>query len=450
MARATLHCCTLFSPEISRFLRVPRRPLVILISLFLILSTTINTTIFSSHNRQSVLALSTMSPHDRTNMVPAAAATAAVISNEQKPLLKIGVIADIQYAPIPDGHSYNGKPRYYRHSLVAARHAAHHFKKEKVDLVVNLGDIIDGKCQTIDEHWKREYGRGQGNNDNNDDGESHVAMMKHLDLTRYQQGDPGHYAVDDVVEALSVYEGRILHTYGNHELYNLSRQDIGRKLKIPFVKEDSGDLVGYYTHETPCKSVKFVILDSYDIAIMQRCPNHSIKRKKAEQILQENNPNFPHLENSPQGLEGIQKRFVAFNGGVDEPQLAWLRDTLQEAKRQRQKVIVLSHQPILPETSSPVCLMWNYDQVLDVLREYKDIVAASLSGHAHTCGYVRDAESGIHFRVFSAALESKDPVKTYGFLHIYENRLEIHGEGDCISDVYMLDHLDSSSNEIVR
>jgi hypothetical protein len=41
-------------------------------------------------------------------------------------------------------------------------------------------------------------------------------------------------------------------------------------------------------------------------------------------------------------------------------------------------------------------------------------------------------------------LESKDPIKTYGFLHVYENRLEIHGEGDCISDVYVLDHLDQT------
>lgn len=365
-----------------------------------------------------------MSPHDRSSSTPSIPS----YSQERMPLMKIGVIADIQYAPIPDGHSYNGKARYYRHSLVAARHAAEHFQREKVDLVVNLGDIIDGKCQTIDEHWrKRMY------SDNDED----IVV----DLQRYQQGDPGHCAVDDVVEALSVYDGKILHTYGNHELYNLSREDIGKKLNIPFVKEKCGDLVGYYAHDSPCKSIKFVVLDSYDIAIMQRCPNTSTKRKKAVKILQENNPNFPEFENSPQGLSGMKKRFVAFNGGLDEPQLSWLRQTLQEARKCQQKVVILSHQPILPETSSPVCLMWNYDQVLRILRDFKDTVAASLSGHAHTCGYVRDAESGIHFRVFSAALESQDPIKTYGFMYVYEDRLEIHGEGDCVSDIYMLDHL---------
>ena len=339
-----------------------------------------------------------------------------------KPILKIGVLADIQYAPIPDGQSFSGSPRYYRHSIVAAKHAANHFQHENVDLVVNLGDIIDGKCQEIDKHCQEEEG--------------HISFKE-----RYEDLDPGHGALDNVVEALSDYTGKILHTYGNHELYNLNREDIGMKLGIPFVREKSGDLVGYYAHDSPCKSTKFVVLDSYDIALMKRCPDTSIKYQKACEILQKHNPNFPQNENSPVGLEGMQKRFVAFNGGVDEPQLEWLRYTLEKAKQEKQKVIILSHQPILPETSSPICLMWNYDEVLDILREYKGTIAASFSGHAHRCGYVRDEKSGIHFRVFAAALESKDPIKTYGFVHIHDDRLEIIGEGDLASAVYDLDHL---------
>jgi manganese-dependent ADP-ribose/CDP-alcohol diphosphatase len=347
-----------------------------------------------------------------------------------KPILTVGILADIQYAPIPDGHSYSGSPRYYRHSLVAAKHAANHFQRDNVDLVINLGDIIDGKCQEIDKHCQGEEG--------------HVPFEgKDEDL------DPAHGAVDDVIEALSEYKGKILHTYGNHELYNLDREDMGMKLGIPFVREDSGDLVGYYAHDSPCKTIKFVVIDSYDIAMMKRCPDASLKYKKACDILQKNNPNYPEDENSPQGMEGMQKRFVGFNGGVDEPQLKWLRETLEGAKEENQKVIILSHQPILPETSSPICLMWNYDEVLEILREYKNTVAASFAGHAHRCGYVRDEESGIHFRVFAAALESKDPVKTYGFVDIHDDRLEIRGEGDLTSAVYDLDHMAScKSTEI--
>merc|ERR1719276_602600 len=111
------------------------------------------------------------------------------------------------------------------------------------------------------------------------------------------------------------------------------------------------------------------------------------KKAKAMEILSKNNPNYPDQENSPEGLEGLEKRFVAFNGAVDVPQIEWLRSTLEEAKVKGEKVIILSHQPILPGSSSPVCLIWNYDVVLNLLREYKCTVAAAFAGHAHRGGY---------------------------------------------------------------
>ena len=70
--------------------------------------------------------------------------------NDDQPLVTFGVLADIQYAPIPDGFSYNGKARYYRHALDAAKHAAKHFEEENVDLVINLGDIIDNTINLRD------------------------------------------------------------------------------------------------------------------------------------------------------------------------------------------------------------------------------------------------------------------------------------------------------------
>lgn len=167
---------------------------------------------------------------------------------------------------------------------------------------------------------------------------------------------------------------------------------------------------------------------------------------KGNEVLEKHNPNYPHTKNSPEGLEGVQKRFVAFNGGVDEPQMGWLRMSLEEAKREEQRVIIISHQPILPESSSPVCLTWNYDEVLGLLREYKCTVAASFSGHAHRDGYKRDDVSGIHFRVFEAALESNDPVKTYAFFDVHVDRLEIRGEGDCTSAIYDLNHLSATGD----
>lgn len=332
------------------------------------------------------------------------------------PLLSFGVLADIQYAPIGDGFSYGGVPRYYRHALSTATAAAEHFQKEKVSLVVNLGDSIDGKCQEVDTNT---YEQREDRNYN-----------------------PGRAAIEEVIAALSAYNhGDILHTYGNHELYNLEREELGLILKIPFVREPCGDLVGYRSHAVPEAGIRFVVLDSYDVTIGGRCEKTSAKRKQAELILAKHNPNYPENENSPEGMRGLQRRYVAFNGAVGEPQIEWLRHTLEKARKNQEKVILLSHQPIYPDSSNAVCLVWNYEEILALLREYPSTVIASFAGHAHKGGYKRCEESGIHFRVFEAALESPDPIKTYGFVDVHEDRLVVRGIGDCESAVYDFDHM---------
>jgi manganese-dependent ADP-ribose/CDP-alcohol diphosphatase len=331
------------------------------------------------------------------------------------PRFTVGVIADIQYAPIPDGTSFAGTPRFYRHALEVAGHAFRHFQEDKVDLVVNLGDTIDGKCQDIALHGGEPAPDGE---------------------------DPGHYSLDHVMQAISPYrQGKILHTYGNHCLYNLNRQELQQRLGIQFKKEPCGELVGYYDHTHD--NVRFVVLDGYDIAMMQRCEVSSQKHKEATEILRKNNPNFHKNMNSPEGLEGNERRFVGFNGSVGPLQLQWLRETLDQARQEKQKVVILSHNPILPESSSPVCLIWNYEDVLAILREYSDVVVASFCGHAHKGGYCRDPESGIHFRVFEAALENR-PERTYAMVDVYDDRMVVRGFGNCDSATYDFEHIEQA------
>mmetsp|Transcript_9074 Transcript_9074/g.18205 ORF Transcript_9074/g.18205 Transcript_9074/m.18205 type:complete len:420 (+) Transcript_9074:60-1319(+) len=351
------------------------------------------------------------------------------------PAYTFGLLTDIQHAPIPDGHSFTGNARYYRHAMEAAASAAQHFQEERVNCVVNLGDIIDGKCADV-QRWGGEVDTKEETQSNGD---------KIISV--------GHDAIDNVLQALSVYSGKILHTYGNHELYNLSRDRLAEKLNIPFTLEDTGDLVGYYTHliencnqnneehsSSSSMKLRALVLDTYDLCLLDRCPDSSHKRHRAHEILSANNHNYPHEENSPEGLEGTNRRFVAFNGGIDEPQLEWLRCSLEMARENEEKVIVFSHQPIHPDSTWPTCLVWNYDEVLDILRSYKDVIIASFSGHAHKGGYVRDEESGIHFRSVEAILESSPPIKTYAMVDVFEDKLVIRGEGDCLSDVYDIDH----------
>lgn len=75
---------------------------------------------------------------------------------------------------------------------------------------------------------------------------------------------------------------------------------------------------------------------------------------------------------------------MQFGGAVSEAQLAWLRSNLHEAAQQGQRVLVLSHLPLHPATVQPACLMWNFQEVLDVLHAAEEgTVAATIAGHAH-------------------------------------------------------------------
>ena len=383
------------------------------------------------------------------------------------PMYTFGVLTDIQYAPIPDGHSYGGNARYYRHAREAAGYAARHFQEEGAQCVLNLGDIIDGKCADV-ERWGGQttvaatvvVAEGGGGEEKKVGGGGGGGG-----------GGVGHEAIDDVLEALGSYRaGPILHTYGNHELYNLSRLDLAKKLSIPFTLESTNDLVGYYDHvlheprhrgprrrdgtddddddsDHPWK-LRFVVVDSFDICLLDRCPETSPKRRAAHEIMMANNPNYPEQENSPEGLVGLSRRFVAFNGGIDEPQLEWLARSMEDARANGERVIVCSHQPIHPDSSFPTCLVWNYEDVLSIVRKYADVVIASFSGHAHKGGYVRDEVSGVHFRTFEAMLESPSPVRTYAIVDMYSDSFVVRGSGDCVSDVYDLDHLNVNREKI--
>lgn len=314
------------------------------------------------------------------------------IEGQKKSKLRIGVVADIQYADVEDGFSFSGNPRYYRHALDATTGAARHFQDDAVDLVINLGDTVDGKC-------------------NRD-----IAQL------------------DRVIDALhdNFSHGKILHVYGNHCLYNADRDTLQEKLGVSMTREADGELVGYYSHIVG--DVRLVVIDSYDVC-MHRGENSSKQARAVEILKQNNSKNFQDGNpNSPEGLEDLQRRYVGFNGAVGKVQLEWLTGELESARDHNHQVILLSHQPILPQTTHPVCLIWNFHEILDILKSYNDVVVASLSGHAHKYGYKE--WNGIHFRVIEAVLETPRPHHTYCIIDLFDDALKVNGYGECESALY--------------
>jgi manganese-dependent ADP-ribose/CDP-alcohol diphosphatase len=323
------------------------------------------------------------------------------------PLFRFGVISDVQWADIPDGHSFHGTPRYYREALVSARRALSAFKAARVDLAIHLGDIVD---------W-------------------HNA----------QQGG-SEAALDAVVSSFDDLGVPVLHCIGNHCLYNAPRPRLNAILGINNFKTniettrttESTPHQNYYAGQHSyfawrlLPGFRFVVLDGYDVSILGWPAGHPL-HEKAVKILEENNPN--EEKNSNKGLEGTKKRFVKFGGGVSDAQLAWLRSELIDARAAGDRVIVCSHLCLHPGTCPATCLLWNYEQVLTILAANADVVVATLAGHAHKDGYIRDA-AGIHHRVCQAVLETPPGRDCFGVLSVFPDRIEVEGYGDFASDVW--------------
>lgn len=290
-------------------------------------------------------------------------ANGLVNARGSQPLFSFGVISDVQYADIPDGRSFLGVPRYYRHSLVVLQRAVKKWNYQRPKFVMNFGDIIDGFCpkdQSLD-------------------------------------------AVKKLVREFDNFNGPVYHMIGNHCLYNLPREKL-----LPLLRIHSHDDRAYYDF-SPIPEYRFVILDGYDISAIGWPKDHP-KTLKALKFLDEKNPNSD--KNSPNGLADLERRFLMFNGAVGKEQLEWLDNVLSDATKLNQKVVVCCHLPLDPNASSREALLWNYDEVMEVLHGYS-CVKVCLAGHDHKGGHSIDSH-GIHHRVFEAALECPPGTDAFG------------------------------------
>ncbi|KAI4342516.1 hypothetical protein MLD38_027138 [Melastoma candidum] len=297
----------------------------------------------------------------------------------KKPLFSFGVISDVQYADIPDGRSFLGVPRYYRHSILVLQRAVKQWNLlNNLSFAINFGDIADGFCPK----------------------------------------DRSMETVCKVVNEFKKFRCPVYHMIGNHCLYNLPRSEL-----LPLLKIQRGDGCAYYDF-CPVPGYRFVVLDGYDISAIGWPPGHP-KTKQAMQLLQVKNPNTD--KNSPVGLQGLDRRFLMFNGAVGEEQLQWLDGVLQEATSLKQKVVVCCHLPLDPGASTEEALLWNFDEVMEVIHHY-NCVKVCLSGHDHKGGHSIDSR-GIHHKVFEAALECPPGTDAFGYVDVYDDRLLLFGTG---------------------
>jgi len=283
-----------------------------------------------------------------------------------------GIIGDIQYADCDDGSDFSGsQPRFFRHTLDLVRDAVKRWVSEdKVDFAVQLGDAIDGRNAGISS-------------------QEALATV----LREFPDGLPR-------VDLL-----------GNHELYNFQRTELVKSGLRLFAEGLPGATRGgnddevsqgeacYFHFPADGEGGKWevIVLDAYDVACIGYPEGHP-RRNVAEAILAQTNPRaFQKGVDWFDGLPVEQHRFVPYNGLIGPSQLAWLRGRLEACYDAGRTVIVLTHVPLLEESTTPKTVIWNAEEVLNVLRSAEGrCVLAVLAGHDHDGGYAVDPMSGIH------------------------------------------------------
>uniref|UniRef100_A0A5F8H1I0 Manganese-dependent ADP-ribose/CDP-alcohol diphosphatase n=1 Tax=Monodelphis domestica TaxID=13616 RepID=A0A5F8H1I0_MONDO len=320
--------------------------------------------------------------------------SSGAIEGISEPYFSFGVIADIQYADLEDGYNYlRTRRRYYRYSLHHLQGAIEEWNEESShpSFVLQLGDLIDG--------FNAQYKMSEE-------------------------------SLKNVIKEFKKLRPPIHHTWGNHELYNFSRDYLrNSKLNTKFL----GDQIAhcpetipsenYYAyHFVPFPKFRFVLLDAYDLSVLGM-DESSPKYQESMKMLKEKNPN--EELNSPQGLS--EPQFVQFNGGYSQEQLDWFNAVLTFSDTNQEKVVVVGHIPIHPDSSDSVCLAWNYRDALSIIWSHKCVVCF-LAGHTHDGGYCLDTH-GVHHITLEGVIETPPESQAFGTVHVYPDKMVLKGKG---------------------
>lgn len=116
-----------------------------------------------------------------------------------------------------------------------------------------------------------------------------------------------------------------------------------------------------------------------------------------------------------------------WNGGCSSQQLTWLQQQLSDAASKQECVILACHHPIAPGSAPQQYLAWDYEQLLEVLSQHRQVVRCVFSGHYHPGGY--GEQQGVHFVVYEGVLEAPADSNAYGVVEVWQDRIVINGKG---------------------
>lgn len=266
----------------------------------------------------------------------------------QTPLLKIALLADIQYCNCEAAGS-----REYARSLGKLDEAVRVINAEKVSFTVEVGDMIDRDFESFAPVYQR----------------------------------------------LNSLESRWVFVPGNHD-FNVddSLKKRVRKM-VPAKKGYWSEVIG---------DVRLVYLNGFE--------NSVVAYRTGTKDYKENKDRLARLEKEK------AKNATDWNGGLGKKQLEWIKAEVELANREKQKLIVFGHQPIIPGEAHS---MWDSKKLLGILAAYKHQVLY-ICGHRHSGG---DQVIG-NTRILNIKGMVEQPAASFGVLIVYPDRYEVKGFGE--------------------
>lgn len=120
--------------------------------------------------------------------------------------------------------------------------------------------------------------------------------------------------------------------------------------------------------------------------------------------------------------ESGRKNGASYNGGISKKQLDWLRQELEAAQKNKEKVIILSHHPLYAASGLTAL---NDLEIIEMLSAYP-CVKAAISGHHHPGDF--GTYKNIPFITTEGMIETESE-NAYGVLELMDHQIILTGEG---------------------
>jgi len=203
---------------------------------------------------------------------------------------------------------------------------------------------------------------------------------------------------NEILPLFKEFQSPVYHVLGNHD-YEVEDY---RKSQVP----ESIGTDKYY--DFSIGNWRFIVLDGNEISTYANLAG-SENYVKAEKLLTEQN---------------VNSNF--WNGGIGNEQLIWLKEKLQKAGKNHEKVVLFCHFPLYPVDRHNLL---NDFELLDIIHQHS-CVKAWFNGHNHHGNYGMLHDT--HFVNVKGIVET-ETATAYSIVHLHNDHLEIHGKGDEIS-----------------